>query len=202
MERFYKWIRKILAIPLSKTLIRGEFYGLENIPTDKGFVLCCNHISLTDPVLLIAPINNQIYFMAKKEVFKIPVLAPIIKRMGAISVDRQSNDKTAVTRSIEVVNKGNILGIFPEGTRNKEPGTPPQKAKAGAAFIALETKADILPVAIYRKGKFRLFSKAKVKFGEIIKYSDLPSTDSLRRDMVNTTNIVMNKITELWEDLQ
>ncbi len=202
MERFYKWIRRILAIPLSKTFVRGEFYGLENIPKDKGFVLCCNHISMTDPVLLIAPINNQIYFMSKKEAFKIPVLGPIIKKMGAIKVDRQSNDKTAVTKSIEVVNNGNILGIFPEGTRNKEPGTAPKKAKAGAAFIALQTKADILPVAIYRKSKFWLFNKAKVKFGEVISSSDLPSTDNLRRDMVSTTNLVMSKITELWEDLK
>lgn len=202
MGRFYSAMRKLLAIPLLKTVIRGEFYGLENIPQDKGFILCCNHVSMTDPVLLVAKIKNQIYFMSKKEAFKFPVLGPIIKRMGAIDVDREANDKTAVVRSIEVVKKGGILGIFPEGTRNKEPGTPPKKAKAGAAFIALQTGADILPVAIYRKNKFRLFSKAKVNFGQPIKFEDLPNSSNLKRDMVNTTHLIMDRITELWEEMK
>ena len=200
MSRFYKAIRYILALPLLKTFIRGEFYGLENIPKDKGFILCCNHLSMTDPVLLVAAIKKQIYFMSKKEAFKIPVIGWIIKHMDAIDVDREANDKSAVERSISVVKQGSILGVFPEGTRNKQGGAP-SKGKPGAAFITMQTKADILPVAIYRKGKYRLFSKAKVKFGEVIKFEDLPNTGSARRDMVNTTNLIMERITNLWEDL-
>ena len=140
MNCLYRVIR-IIVIPFVYLFFRIKVHGKENIPKDKGVVLCCNHVSMWDIVFLGVTCNRQICFMGKKEVFKIPVIKGIFKMLGAFPVDRKSSDKGAVNKAFEICKSGRVLGIFPEGTRNRE--GRPQKAKAGAAMIAIETGADI-----------------------------------------------------------
>jgi 1-acyl-sn-glycerol-3-phosphate acyltransferase len=200
MNGFYKVLR-IIAIPFVHCFFNIKAYGLENIPKEKGVVLCCNHTSLSDIILLGVLCPRQICFMAKKELFDIPVLKHIFKALGGFPVDRRSSDKGAINHALSICNNGKILGIFPEGTRNRDGA--PKKAKAGAAMIALKTGADILPVAIYRsKPQVHIFQKATVRFGEVLKYEEYSNgfEDALSKTAIRATSeLIMQKITKLWE---
>ena len=196
MSAFYKFIKAVIT-PLAYLFFNLKKYGTENIPKDGSVVLCCNHTSMTDVWLLIALCPRQIFFMAKKEIFSIPVLKHIFKKMGAFPVDRKSSDKSALVNALKVCENGNILGIFPEGTRTVLGA--PKKAKPGAALIALQTNAKILPVSVYRGNKpVRPFQKATVRFGEVIKEPNCQGTPS-RNDIKEYTELITQKITELWE---
>lgn len=201
MSAFYR-VLKIIAFPFVHLFFRIKTYGKENIPNKKGVVLCCNHTSLSDIILLGITCNRQIYFMAKKELFDIPVLKHFFRALGGFPVDRKSSDKGAINHAFNICEEGKILGIFPEGTRNRDGA--PKKAKAGAAMIALKTKADILPVSIYRSNvKVHPFQKATVRYGEVIKYeeyaADFKEDEMSKTALKNISILIMNKITELWE---
>ena len=136
--------------------------GRENIP-DGGCVVCANHSQWADPVMVATALGNKysIGAMAKKELFDIKLLAPLISALGAFPVDREGADIGAIRQSLQTVKDGRKLLIFPEGTTKHKEGDP---AKLGAARIALKTKAPILPVYISENKKFR--SKVYVIFGE------------------------------------
>lgn len=198
MSGFYRFIRAIVRVVLN-IIFRVRVVGIENVPSEGGAVLCSNHTSMTDIALLIAYCPRAISFMAKAELFKNKFLGYIFRKMNAFPVERRKSDKSAVKNARQIVEKGEILGIFPEGTR--KPSGPPAKAKAGAAFIALGAKADIIPVSIYREGKQGLFSKTTMRFGKPIPYLQLPETDGVvtKSALSETTNIIMRNITSLWE---
>jgi 1-acyl-sn-glycerol-3-phosphate acyltransferase len=196
MSAFYKFVKAVVT-PLACLFFNVKKYGTENIPKDEAVVLCCNHTSMTDVWLLIALCPRQICFMAKKELFEIPVLKHIFAKMGAFPVDRKSSDKGALIKAQEICKNGGILGIFPEGTRTLSGA--PKKAKPGAALIALQTNSKILPVSVYRGNKpVRPFQKATVRFGEVIETENSGENIS-RNDIKNYTELITQKITELWE---
>ncbi|MBQ1231242.1 MAG: 1-acyl-sn-glycerol-3-phosphate acyltransferase, partial [Clostridia bacterium] len=98
MSKFYRAIKAFLT-PIVKLIFRTRVVGLENIPKDKPFMLCCNHTSMLDIVILIVFCPRAISFMAKKEIFKVPVLSGIFKRMGAFPVDRGGRDINSIRHS-------------------------------------------------------------------------------------------------------
>lgn len=201
MSAFYRVLR-IIAFPFVHLFFRIKTHGKENIPKEKGVVLCCNHTSLSDIILLGITCNRQVHFMAKKELFDIPVLKHLFSALGGFPVDRKSSDKGAINHALNLCESGKILGIFPEGTRNRDGA--PKKAKAGAAMIALKTRADILPVSIYRnKAVVYPFQKATVRYGEVIKYeeyaSEFEGNEMSKTALKSISELVMSKISELWE---
>ena len=156
--------------------LRIKCVGLENVPKDGSFILACNHIHFVDPAVLLAKFPRPIHFMAKEEAFKSSKLAAwFLTHLNAFPVNRSRSDKSSVNYAIELIEKGLVLGIFPEGTRSKD--LKPQKAKAGVALIARQTKADILPASVYCEKKGGLFRKITVRYGELIKYEDLGITE-------------------------
>lgn len=200
MNGLYRVLR-IIVIPFIHFFFRIKTYGKENIPKGKGVVLCCNHTSISDILLLGVVCPRQICFMAKQEIFNIPVLKHLFSALGTFPVDRKSADKSAINHAFDICNNGKILGIFPEGTRNRDGAL--KKAKAGAAMIALKTQADILPVAIYRdNAKVHLFQKATVRFGEVIEYKDYADgfEDAVSKTAIRSVSeLIMQNITKLWE---
>ena len=197
MKPFYKAIINIVK-PIVKLLFRVKVIGSGNIPTDKGFILASNHTSFTDPVFIAVNCKRQIYFMAKIELFKFPPFAWFFSKLGVFAVDRGKGDKAAINTAENLLKDGKILGIFPEGTRYLS--GPPRKAKSGIAYVAMDTKSDILPVSIYREGKSKLFSKTTLRFGELIPFESMVQEDATQRGNIrNITTIVTEKITELWE---
>ncbi len=198
MNRLYKTIVAVLK-PIVRMLFKYEVLGLENIPQMPGnFMLCCNHQSFLDVVLLAVMCPYQINFMAKKELFRFRPLGWLFKKFGAFPVNRGAGDVSAVKHAEQILENGGVLGIFPEGTRN--PMGKPGRAKAGAAMLAIDTGANILPVAIRYSKKPILFKKVSVRIGELISGNEFVKTDSISKtEIKRVTGIIMENITKLWE---
>jgi len=160
----YRILRNILAV-LYRIIYRFEISGQENIPQDGGVILCCNHRSNNDAIVLAITQKRPITFMAKEEIFKIPLLGFLLRKIAAFPVKRGTGDIGAIRTAVEVLNSGRMLSIFPEGTRNKTKEKLIE-FKAGAVLIAYKAHAQIVPCAI--SGRFIPFSKIKVKFGNPI----------------------------------
>ncbi|NPA58813.1 MAG: 1-acyl-sn-glycerol-3-phosphate acyltransferase [Aquificae bacterium] len=143
-EKGYKLWFKIR--PIFKKLFRIEVEGIENIPQDKGCIIASNHRSNLDPFVLNVVSPKPILFMAKQELFKVPVLSWLIKKAGAIPVRRDSRDIGALKKAIQLANSGHCIGIFPEGGRVK----PGQfgKPQSGVGLLVSKTDAQVLPVRI------------------------------------------------------
>jgi 1-acyl-sn-glycerol-3-phosphate acyltransferase len=160
MYRFVCWLSKIFF----KLFYRAILENLENVPEDGALIICANHISLLDMFLFGPPIlPRKIHFMAKQELFKIPLLSGILNSICAYSVNRGRGDLNSVKTTLKLLDDGKVVGIFPEGTRRKK-NKKKIKPKYGAILFALESGAPILPIGI--NGNYRLFSKLRVVYGK------------------------------------
>ena len=163
-SRYYARAYDILA-PMATFLHPIRVEGLENIPKDEPVVLCPNHSSNWDPILLICALGREanLRIMGKNQLFKIPILRTFLRKMGVFPVDRGNSDIGAVKNSIQALRDGSMLLVFPEGTRvrGKKKDVRP---KGGIAMIAIRSGAKLLPV--YIGVKKRLFSKVPILFGK------------------------------------
>ena len=145
-----------------KLVFRVRIVGEENIPKDGGCIICANHSSNWDPVFLVVLLTRRIYFMAKAELFKVPLLGALLKSIGMIPVKRSGADISAIRTSISNLNDGKALGIFPSGKRVKK--GEDASAKSGVVFIAV--KAAVPAVPVYIDTTYRLFSKVTIHIGK------------------------------------
>ncbi|NMB24874.1 MAG: 1-acyl-sn-glycerol-3-phosphate acyltransferase [Firmicutes bacterium] len=134
-----------LFVPL---LFRVRIEGGLQIPEKGAVVLAANHRSLWDPVFVVMASHRPVHFMAKDELFRTPILGFLLPYLKAFPVRRGENDREAIRNALSVLNQGNVLGIFVEGTRNK--GNEVMPLKRGAAMLASRSEATIIPVAIQR----------------------------------------------------
>lgn len=190
---------KPLFYVLSRIFFKIRCVGRENIPNEGGFILAANHISAPDPVFVYTSIKRPIHFMNKQENFEKGLFRWLYIHFNAFPVNRGGADKSAIEYSVKILNSGQILGIFPEGTRSKD--YTPQSAKAGVALIAREAKADVLPVSVYADNRAKPFSKITIRFGELMPYESLGFTGSGRSDELKTVaRNIMERITAQWEE--
>ena len=167
-NRLYAKLHKVLA-PFFRFVMRLNPVGVENIPENGGILFCSNHIGAIDVISIAACTKRQISFVAKKELFSIPLLGKLITALGAIKIDRGGNDVGAIKASISAAEKGGAVAIFPQGHRYPgiNPATTPKRH--GAALIAYRSGCDVIPVCIQVKsGKYALFRKVDVVFGKPI----------------------------------
>lgn len=169
-----------LAIPIVNVYDHLKYnyhvIGREKVP-DGGCVLVANHTQWADPVLVGTALGNQypLVAMAKKELFQIKLLGPLISALGAFPVDRGTADIGAIKTSLKAVKEGKKLLIFPEGGTKHKAG---DEAKVGAAMIAARTGASIVPIYISENKKFR--SKVYVVFGDAYIPEKTKSKDGYR----------------------
>ena len=169
-----------LAIPIVNLYDHLKYnyhvIGREKVP-DGGCVLVANHTQWADPVLVGTALGNQypLVAMAKKELFQIKLLGPLISALGAFPVDRGTADIGAIKTSLKAVKEGKKLLIFPEGGTKHKAG---DEAKVGAAMIAARTGAPIVPIYISENKKFR--SKVYVVFGDAYIPEKTKSKDGYR----------------------
>jgi 1-acyl-sn-glycerol-3-phosphate acyltransferase len=143
---FYPFVR-LLLIVIFKILFRFKIIGTENVPLEGPLIIAANHRSYLDPILLAISVKNrEINFMAKGSLFRYPVFGTTIRMLNAFPVTKGVADKAALVKSLRILERGDVLVIFPEGTRYLEGGLGP--AYPGATAIALKTGATILPVGI------------------------------------------------------
>lgn len=185
---------------LSKLFYKVCYTGLENIPKEGGFILASNHMCAIDPGFIgLAIEDRQIHFMGKKELFEKPIIGTFYRKLNGFPVNRGGAASQSVNYAIRLVKEGNIFGIFPEGTRSKD--HRPGKARPGVAKIAMESHADILPVAVYNCDEMKKHTKVTVRFGKLIPYSELGLTDeSDKEELKAAADLIMSRITALWEE--
>lgn len=155
MAKFHQWFQNI-ALPFVELSFHIYFglkvIGRENLP-EGGCVICPNHTQNSDPPIVAVAISNRhdMMCMAKKELFEVKGLGPLITWLGAFPVDRTRADLTAIKTALKTVKDGKKLIIFPQGTR----GSNKDETKDGAAMLAMKTKAPIVPVYISEDKHFR-----------------------------------------------
>jgi len=186
---FYEFCRGLLR-GLFAVAYRLETSGGENIPKEGGVLLCSNHISVLDPITVGIRINRKIKFMAKAELFKVPVLGPVITKLGAFPVKRGGVSKESIKTSLTILRNGEMMGIFPEGTRHSDSGA----AKKGAATFALRSGAAVVPAAIV--GDYKLFRKMRVIYGAPLDLTEFKQMESGEAVEAVTENI-MSRIREM-----
>lgn len=137
--------------PVLMRATRRDWTGYEHFPAEGGFIVCPNHISHADPLLLahyVFDSGRAPYFLAKESVFRIPVIGKIIAKADQIPVYRESGQAADAFRAaIQAIRDGKVVVIYPEGTITRDPGIWPMTGKTGAARIALETGCPVIPVA-------------------------------------------------------
>jgi len=194
----YQLVSKLFVLPIYKFLFRGHLIGRENIPKKNYFIMVSNHGSLLDPPLLGHALGRNISFMAKAELFKIPLLGFIIKACGAYPVKRGIVDKNTIKTACKKLSNDNCIGIFIDGTRQKNGRV--NKPKQGAALLAFKNQKLLLPVAIvnsHRLIRFKffipLFSKIVIKVGNPVQ----PPQSSSKDDLNSVTIYLQDKINNL-----
>ncbi len=143
--RTFTVLRAIL-LTLCRVLLRMRIEGLENVPTSGPLIVVANHLHNADPLLISIAFPRPVHYMAKKELFRVPVIGRIIRLGGAFPVDRGTADRSAIRTADLTLKQGIAVGMFPEGTRSKTRSL--KFALPGAAMIAQLTGAPIVPVAI------------------------------------------------------
>lgn len=195
----YGVYKAIVQIPFRAYFgFKIKLIGKENEPKEGPVVVCANHISMADPLFIGLVLKREISFMAKAEIFKNKLFAKFLKSIGAIPVKRGEADIKAIKSALSVLKSGNVLGIFPEGTRNADAD---DTAKNGAAMLAYKTKAKILPVAICIKdNKVKFFRRVTLVAGEAIPYDSLDYGDG--KDYAKASAQIMEKIYELKKSVE
>jgi 1-acyl-sn-glycerol-3-phosphate acyltransferase len=187
-----------LSWPFVKGLYRLRVRGLEHLP-ESGFVLAANHTSNFDPWPLGIPLlpHRQLRFMAKSELFN-PVLAPILRAGGAFKVRRGEGDLEAMRTAAELARAGEIVVMFPEGTRQRKGLRKRHEARphTGAARIALTAGVPLVPAAITGTDRLSRLGPLRVTFGEPIDLADLEGMET-KAASAEATERLMAKIEEL-----
>ena len=194
----YQLVSKLFVMPIYKFVFKGHLIGRDNIPQKDSFIMVSNHGSLIDPPLLGHALGRNISFMAKAELFKIPFLGFVIKACGAYPVKRGIADKNTIKTACEKLSNNNSIGIFIDGTRQKDGRV--NKPKQGAALLAFKNQKMLLPVAIINSHKLirfkfciPFFSKIVIKVGKPME----PPQSSSRDDLNSVTLHLQDKINNL-----
>ena len=146
---FYSFAKGVLT-PIMTPWVKFSVTGEENLPTEGGFLLVSNHLSNVDPLCLcwyFMKRNTAVRFLAKKSMFSVPVFGWIIKGMGLIPVNRDSNPSAVLAPTREALTAGEVVGIYPEGTLTRDPDQWPMEFKSGAARLALDTGVTVIPLS-------------------------------------------------------
>ena len=180
----YQLVSKFVVFPIYKFVFQGYLVGRENIPKKDSFIMVANHGSLLDPPLLGHAMRRNISFMAKAELFKIPILGLIINACGAYPVKRGIADKNTIKTACEKLSNNNCIWIFIDCTRQKNGRV--NKPKQGAALLSFKNQKLLLPVAIlnsHRLIRFKffipIFSKIVIKVGKPVHPPQSSSKDVL-----------------------
>lgn len=187
----YRFCRALVSI-VNIIWFNFTFYGKENIPEQGRYVLCANHMSLYDPVVIATQIKRQVHYMAKIELYKNPLLRWLMLHLGTIPVDREHVSMHTMREAMSVLKNDGILGIFPEGTRVHGGRGKPMD---GFVVFALKTKSPVLPVRV--KGSFKFRGKVDVIFGKPIDLSKYYGKKLKAEEISKISEKIMDNIYDL-----
>ncbi len=194
----YKICRAILKLFLFLCGLKSE--GIHKLPDKGPVIVAANHVSNWDPILVGVVLKRPVYFMAKAELFENRFLSALLLRLNAFPVKRGAADRKAIRYAMDILNRGEVLGIFPEGARKKV--KPDASVQSGVAMIALKTGVPVLPVAcIGTERDFPLgwFKPLTVKIGNLITLEGYVDQKVNSASMEELTQRIMQEINLLAE---
>lgn len=201
MSKFYRRTKKIFGW-IFRLLYRVKVVNPEKEVLDKPYIVCCNHTALMDVAVITLSMKTQVHYMAKKEVFKVPILKRFARAMGAFPVDRKSGDVGAVKKTIAYLKNGECVGVFPQGTR--KPGVHPKdtEIKNGIGMFADRAGVGILPVCIRtKKHKLKLFRRTEFVIGEYISPEEIAFEDlSGKEKYQKIADYAFDKLVKLYDE--
>lgn len=158
------WICFVIAFLPLTLLFPVRVVGKKNLPKKQGFVLTCNHYSNIDAVMLDIKLVRKIRFLSKKELFQKKFTSAVLKSYGGFPVDREKPDASAFKFALKTLKNKKILGIFPEGHRNKSGDNGLQEVKSGAIIFAGKAGVPIVPAVIVRP--IKMLKRSRIVIGE------------------------------------
>ncbi|MFJ9075292.1 lysophospholipid acyltransferase family protein [Streptomyces sp. NPDC102278] len=206
---FYHLLKHVFLGPLLRLLFRPRIEGLENIPAEGAAIIAGNHLSFSDHFLMPAILKRRITFLAKAEYFTGPgvkgrLTAAFFRSAGQIPVDRSGKDagQAALREGLGVLAEGELLGIYPEGTRSHDGRL--YKGKVGVAAMALGAGVPVVPCAMV--GTFEIqppgqkipkIRRVTIRFGEPMEFSRYAGMESERAVLRAVTDEIMYAVLEL-----
>lgn len=206
---FYWFMKNLVAGPLIKTVFRPWIVGLENIPATGGLILASNHLSFIDSIFLPLLIDRRIYFLAKSDYFtgkgfKNWATKHFLLGTGMLPIDRSGGkaSEASLNTGLAVVAKGNVLGIYPEGTRS--PDGKMYRGRTGVARMILEGHVPVVPVAMVDTekvmpigSKLPKVRRVGVIFGEPLDFSRFEGMESDRFILRSITDEIMYELSRI-----
>ena len=194
----YKFVRAFFVMPV-KFFLNIRIRGRENIPADtNSYMICSNHICWVDPIIICAGFKQKIRTMAKKELFKIPVLSWLIRGLGAYPIDRSGGNTGTIKDTIRMLREGETVCIFPQGTRRRGQAIAETPLKTGAAMISVKAGVPIIPVKVKMKDhRFRPFRKNELVIGKPISLEEIGYDPEAPGEYARITEIIRARIEEL-----
>ena len=196
----YGCVSYLFVFPIFRFLFRGKTIGISNLPKTGGVVVVSNHGSHLDPPILGHALGRPVAFMAKAELFKVPILSLIISACGAYPVKRGAGDREAIRNASNRLSEGWATGVFLDGTRQENGRV--NNPKAGAALLAARTGSPILPVAIVnshrafpKRSLLPRFVSIHLRVGKLIQ----PPKTKKREDLKSTTKEIQISINSMLD---
>lgn len=184
---------QVLLRMICKPLFRLNVIGKENIPADGAFLLCSNHVSAADPILLGIVQPRQMNYMAKAELFQNKLLGALLRGLGAFPVERGTGGADSLAHADKLLEEDAAVGVFIEGTRSKTGEL--LRPKTGAALLCYRSHAPVVPVCITAEGgKPKLFHRTEIRFGKPMT-PDIPEQSSMH--LRRASRDIMGEITAL-----
>ncbi|MCI8387670.1 MAG: 1-acyl-sn-glycerol-3-phosphate acyltransferase [Clostridiales bacterium] len=194
-EKAHKYLAKLIIKMFRITVVGGE-----NEPSDGGYIACANHISFFDVIVMAVAMQRQIRYMAKKELFGIPIIGKLITSLGAFPVDRKGNSAGSIRNSIKLLQSGEVVGMYPTGHRfaGVDVETTRDAVKGGAGMAAYHAKVPVLPMYIKTKNsKTRLFRPITIYVGKPISYDEFGFTKGGSAEYQQASMLIFDRIVEL-----
>ncbi|MGL6107055.1 lysophospholipid acyltransferase family protein [Romboutsia sp.] len=189
---FYNFVMGLFRV-ISKVFYKYEVIGAENIPDEGNLIIAANHKSNIDPIFIGAAIKNRkLAPIGKKELFNIKPIGYILKKLNGISINREKPDVSTIKNILRAVKDGYVVGIFPEGTRIKEPGFG--DAKAGLAMFAIKSKAMVVPISIITN--YKLLNKVTIYIDKPITFEEYYKEKLTSQDYERLSQNVLEVIKE------
>ena len=186
-------VRKFMMLFFYRPIYRIKIINKEYVPKEGAYIICANHVNMLDALAVVCSNKRKVRFVCKDSMFKNKWFAWALKSADTIPLNREKNDIESMKRIIKGLKNGDLLGIFPEGTRKGMEKN--MKAKNGAAFFAIKSGVKVIPLGI--QGSFKPFTKVKLVYGKPLDFSEYHGKEKDKEALDKVTDIIMDNIVML-----